>query len=106
MNVKTADLKNNLSRYLRHIRDTGESILVCDRERPVATLSPLQRDAGSEWCRLREETLARARAAGLEIEMPTQRPSRPALPRLTPTVAPDGRTDVQTSDLLRQEKPY
>jgi hypothetical protein len=50
--------------------------------------------------------VARAWAAGLEIEMPTQRPSRPSFPRLTPTVAPDGRTDVQTSDLLRQEKPY
>ena len=106
MNVKTADLKNNLSRYLRRIRETGETILVCDRERPVATLSPLQRDEDTEWRRVREEALARAKAAGLEIEMPLQRPPKSAMPRLTPTAAPDGRTDVQTSDLLRQGKPY
>ena len=106
MNVKTADLKNNLSRYLRRIRATGETILVCDRDRPVATLSPLQRDEDTEWCRVREEAMARAKAAGLEIEMPLRRPLASVLPRLTPTVAPDGRTDVQTSDLLRQGKSY
>jgi antitoxin (DNA-binding transcriptional repressor) of toxin-antitoxin stability system len=106
MNVKTADLKNNLSRYLRHIRNTGETILVCERDRPVATLSPLQRDDDAEWRRFREEAQARAETAGLVIEIPAQRPAQSALPRLTPTVAPDGRTDVQTSALLRQEKPY
>jgi antitoxin (DNA-binding transcriptional repressor) of toxin-antitoxin stability system len=106
MNVKTADLKNNLSRYLRRIRETGETILVCDRDQPVATLAPLQRDGDSEWARFRTEAVARAEAVGLELDLPERRPPLRALPRLMPGVAPDGRIDVQTADLLREGKPY
>jgi antitoxin (DNA-binding transcriptional repressor) of toxin-antitoxin stability system len=106
MNVKTADLKNNLSRYLRHIRQTGETILVCDQDEPVATLAPLLRDPDSEWTRFRTEALARARVAGLELDIPSARAQRRAFPRALPAVAPDGRTDVQTADLLRQGRPY
>jgi len=106
MNVKTADLKNNLSRYLRHIRETGETILVCDRDEPVATLAPLQRDADAEWSRFRTEALARAAAAGLAMEIPPRRPAARGFPRGGPRVAADGRTDVQTADLLRQGRPY
>lgn len=107
MNVKTADLKNNLSRYLRHIRETGETILVCDRDEPVATLAPLRRSADAEWSRFRTEALARAAAAGLAMEIPPQRPMvARAFPPGGPLLASDGRTDVQTADLLRQGRPY
>jgi prevent-host-death family protein len=37
--VKIADLKNNLSRYLNHVRDGGE-LMVLDRETPVARIVP------------------------------------------------------------------
>jgi prevent-host-death family protein len=35
-----ADLKNNLSRYLRHVR-RGEEILIRDRKVPIAKIVPL-----------------------------------------------------------------
>jgi antitoxin (DNA-binding transcriptional repressor) of toxin-antitoxin stability system len=37
--VKIADLKNNLSRHLLHVRKGGE-LLVFDRDRPVARVVP------------------------------------------------------------------
>jgi len=37
--AKIADLKNNLSRYLAHVRDGGE-VMVLDRDTPVARIVP------------------------------------------------------------------
>ena len=44
--AKIADLKNNLSRYLDHVRGGG-SVLVLDRDRPIAEIVPL-REASSK----------------------------------------------------------
>lgn len=41
MQIKTAELRNNLSKYLRHVRKTGEPITICNRDKPVAVLSHL-----------------------------------------------------------------
>ena len=38
--VQIADLKNNLSAYLRKVR-TGEEIVICDRKSPIAKIVPL-----------------------------------------------------------------
>lgn len=38
--AKIAELKNHLSRYLDHVR-SGESVLVLDRDQPVAQIVPL-----------------------------------------------------------------
>lgn len=38
--VQIADLKNNLSAYLRKVR-TGEEVIICDRKSPIAKLVPL-----------------------------------------------------------------
>ena len=40
-----AELKNNLSRYLDQVKN-GESILVMDRNHPVAQITPLHKAAG------------------------------------------------------------
>lgn len=40
MKIKTGILRNNLSRYLKRVRQTGETIVVLDREKPVAELRP------------------------------------------------------------------
>ena len=40
--ARIAELKNNLSRYLEHVRGGG-SVLVLDRDRPIAQLAPLTR---------------------------------------------------------------
>ena len=106
MNVKTADLKNNLSRYLRRLRETGETIIVCDRDEPVATLTPIVRDADAEWQRFREEALARARKSGVAIEIPLKRPTGSCMPPTHPTVAPDGRTDIPTIRFTRGGRDY
>ena len=42
--VKIADLKAHLSEYVKRAR-AGEQIIVCDRETPVAELSPLSTPA-------------------------------------------------------------
>ena len=41
--VKIADLKNNLSAYLRKVR-TGEELIICDRKSPIAKIVPLSAD--------------------------------------------------------------
>ncbi len=55
--AKIAELKNNLSRYLEHVRGGG-TVLVLDRDRPVAQIVPLRRG--------RDSTRAKERLARLE----------------------------------------
>jgi prevent-host-death family protein len=38
--VQIADLKNNLSAYLRKVR-AGEEVIICDRKSPIAKIVPL-----------------------------------------------------------------
>src|ERR1700730_10505449 len=59
---KIAELKNQLSRYLDHVR-SGESVLVLDRDQPIAQIIPLARPAAGS--RGHDGRLARlVRAAG------------------------------------------
>jgi antitoxin (DNA-binding transcriptional repressor) of toxin-antitoxin stability system len=39
--AKISELKNELSRYLRYVR-AGESVLVYDRDHPIARLEPVR----------------------------------------------------------------
>ena len=39
--AKISELKNELSRYLRYVRK-GESVLILDRDRPVARIDPVR----------------------------------------------------------------
>jgi prevent-host-death family protein len=57
-----AELKNNLSRYLDQVKN-GESILVLDRNQPVAQIIPLQKAA--RGVTEREDRLARLERKGL-----------------------------------------
>jgi prevent-host-death family protein len=45
--VKIAELRRNLSGYLRKVRN-GAEILVCDRDTPVARISPIAAEEYSE----------------------------------------------------------
>ncbi len=111
MQVKTGDLKNNLSKYLRRVRETGESITVCDRDKPVAVLSPLppeQAEAAEdrEWLKERERILKKAKRRGIRLTIPKKKP-RPMREIFgETTVAPDGRTDIKTIDLVRGGRDY
>ena len=65
--AKIAILKNNLSRYLAHVRGGG-SVLVLDRDRPVARLVPLPssdaRGASQRLARLERQGLIRRGTGG------------------------------------------
>ena len=41
MIVETTELESHLADYLRQVRTTGESIIICQGAEPVATLSPI-----------------------------------------------------------------
>jgi prevent-host-death family protein len=57
-----AELKNNLSRYLDQVK-SGESILVLDRNQPVAQIVPFQR--GGRGALAEDDRLARLERKGL-----------------------------------------
>ena len=69
-----ADLKNNLSRYLRHVR-RGEEILIRDRNVPIAKIVPLN---GVD--EMDAETLELVAAGDLRLEQ--QKPDWDAFWRL------------------------
>ena len=111
MQVKTAELKNNLSKYLRRVRETGEPITVCDRNKPVAVLSPLppeqaETEEDREWLKERERILKKAKKLGIRLSIPRKRPRPLRELGIHPTVAPDGRTDIKTIDLIRGGRDY
>ena len=76
--AKIGEMKNQLSRYLDHVRGGGE-VLVFDRDRPIARLVPVSRPGGPA------ATGDEARLASLERRGLVRRasigPSRVALPR-------------------------
>ena len=69
--AKIAELKNGLSRYLHHVREGGE-VLVVDRDQPIARIVSLQHGRAAEsedeaeWLtRLERRGLVRPGAGGL-----------------------------------------
>ena len=79
--AKIADLKNNLSSYLEHVRG-GNSILVFDRDKPIAQIVPLtHRAAKSEGSdarlvRLERRGLIRRGTGGLPDWFRRRKPPR------------------------------
>jgi len=79
--AKIADLKNNLSRYLEHVKGGG-SVLVLDRDNPVAQIVPLDRSVrGSRrneqrLLRLERRGLIRRGAGGLPDWLGKRKPPR------------------------------
>ena len=65
--VGIRELKNKLSAYIDHVRD-GEDVIVTDRGRPVARISPVDRET---------ERLSELVAAGL-VHPPTSPGHQPA----------------------------
>jgi antitoxin (DNA-binding transcriptional repressor) of toxin-antitoxin stability system len=45
--IKTGHLRNNLSRYLKRVRQTGETIIVLDRKEAIAELRPISSKTSS-----------------------------------------------------------
>jgi prevent-host-death family protein len=74
-----AELKNNLSRYLDHVK-SGETVLVVDRNQPIAQIIPLQKAARSaasvegRVARLERKGLIRRGTGGAEKWLAKRRP--------------------------------
>ncbi len=78
--AKIAELKNNLSRYLEHVKGGG-SILVLDRDQPVAQVVPVRVRTGSRagdarLTRLERRGLIRRGTGGLPEWLGRRRPRR------------------------------
>ncbi|MGH7319206.1 MAG: type II toxin-antitoxin system Phd/YefM family antitoxin [Candidatus Rokuibacteriota bacterium] len=79
--AKIAELKNNLSRDLDHVR-SGGSVTILDRDRPVARIVPLgdpgpsQSDSRARLARLERRGLIRRGAGGLPDWLGKRRPPR------------------------------
>jgi antitoxin (DNA-binding transcriptional repressor) of toxin-antitoxin stability system len=104
--VKTAELKNNLSRYLRRVRETGETIVVYDRDKPIAMLGPLpERELVDPKQKAEiDEMQIRFAEAGLELRRPTVLSNR--LPKIKTTPAPDSRTDIDIVAQIRRSRDW
>ena len=64
--AKIADLKNNLSRYLSHVREGGE-VMVLDRDTPVARIVPFApREADRQGKGAKDAYWTRERIADLQ----------------------------------------
>lgn len=61
--AKIAELRNGLSRYLDHVR-AGGTVLVYDRDKPIAEIIPLTRSKSKGKKDPDEERLARLEAKG------------------------------------------
>jgi prevent-host-death family protein len=61
--VKIAELRNGLSRYLDHVR-AGGTVLVYDRDKPIAEIVPIKKSKARSKEQLDEERLARLEAKG------------------------------------------
>ena len=76
-----AELKNNLSRYLDHVR-AGGTVMVLDRDAPVAQIVPMPKEAitskGDEarLARLERKGLIRRGKGGLQDWLKRHRPVR------------------------------
>ena len=101
MKVKIGQLRNNLSRYIHKMNKDGEVIIICDRDTPVACLSPLSVTPSAEWRATREAIRARALAAGVEVTLPEAAVSMESFRQVAARVAPDERVDINTVDQIR-----
>ncbi len=102
MKVKTGELKAKLSSYLHRVQEEGASYVVCDRDRPVALLCPLDQVPAGDWGRRRQALLAQARASGLQLSIPARSPLRPK-PNPQPAPLPGKLPSVQS---LRSGKDW
>jgi antitoxin (DNA-binding transcriptional repressor) of toxin-antitoxin stability system len=105
MKVKVGELKTHLSRYLRQLKDSDETIEVCVREQPVAYLTAAKGAA----TRHPDEQAALQRALA-EVGLTLTRGGIPdaAADGFVPSPVPAGdkRTDLETVRQMRDQKDY
>ena len=107
MKVKTADLKANLSSYVRKVRETGEPVEILLREEAVAYLTPVCGEKKQTVQEIQDmKALERDLAEiGLTCQM-ARAGSKPSDFTPAPAVAGDGQADVSTVEAIRSEKDW
>jgi antitoxin (DNA-binding transcriptional repressor) of toxin-antitoxin stability system len=102
MKVKVADLKANLSRHLRYVRETGDKLDICMRENTVAYLTPAQgdRSAGERDIEVKQ------RLAGVGVEIVGGHVKDGPLPVIQSSIAGDGQIDISTVSAMRGERNW
>lgn len=105
MKIKVANLKANLSKVLKEIERSGDTVEVCVREAPVAYLTPAKPVKGKPGSRAEIEQLVHA-FAGLGMKLHPPASVREEKYTITPRIAGDGRCDISTIEVMRSEKPW
>jgi prevent-host-death family protein len=103
MNVKTAEFKAHLSHYLKQVREMKEVIIICDRDKPVAVVSPIDGVHSPRPRRMVEREVLKRR--GLTLTPPREEVEMP-LCNIEPELAPDRRIDISSIDLVRNGQDY
>ena len=94
--AKIAELKNNLSRYLDHVK-AGGTVLILDRDRPVARIVPLSTQDAEKRTERRLDELER-----LGIIRRGKGSMRDWLRKHRPVKLPGGRSLVE--DLIEERR--
>lgn len=105
MKIKVAKLKANLSKVLKDIEQTGDTVEVCVREAPVAYLTPVKTTKGKHDPRAEINQLVHA-FAGLGMKLHPPASLRQVKYKISPRTAGDGRRDINTMEMIRNETPW
>lgn len=105
MKVKVGELKTHLSRYLKDIAESGEYIEVCVRDKPVAYLTSASK-ANAPSAATREQTSLQTQLNEEGLIWIPRQINPPDKPELKPQLAGDQKKDVNTTDMMRQEKNW
>jgi prevent-host-death family protein len=108
MEVKTGELKNNLSRYIKRVTQTGEPVTILDRNNPVALLMPLRRKRSLPmgWEKEKLVLLALAAKHGIHLELPLKKPIPLRDIPISPRSSMSSKNGVNSIVEMRQEKNY
>ena len=98
MRVKSAELKANLSKYLKTVRKTKEPIEILIREEPVAYLTPIEQKSDRESSEEMQNLLYLKQALAKDglILTPNTQPIGSKKTKPEPTIAEDGNTSIDS----------
>ena len=100
LQVKIAELKNHLSRYLRVVR-AGEEVEVMDRNRPIARLTPISSSGKDSAPGMTAEEKARFEEL---VRQGLIRPARGKIPKEVLRNAPPGKPGVLAALIEEREQ--
>lgn len=105
MKVKTTELRNNLSMYLKRVKKSGKQLIICDRDQPIARILPIA-DPENELSESTRASIAtKLESVGLFLDLPI-RLNNSSMLAIRTRKAPDGKIDISTIDFVRGGRDY